>query len=72
MQNTIVVKNLPIRLVLATREVSKILQTHLQVSKEDADTVTKLIVQKTDELMRMEGFGRKDNMVETIAEILQK
>lgn len=72
MQNTIVVKNLPIRLVLATREISNILVKQLEVSQEQADSVTKLIVQKTDELMRMEGFGRKDNLVETIAEILQK
>lgn len=72
MQNTIVVKNLPIRLVLATREISEILVKHLEIDKTQADSVTKLVVQKMNDLMRMEGFGRKDNLVETIAEILQK
>lgn len=71
MQNTIVVKNLPIRLILANREISDILVKNLEIDKTQADSVTKLIIAKTDELMRMDGFGRKDNLVEQIAEILQ-
>ena len=72
MKNTIVVKNLPIRMVLANREVSEILVKNLQIEKTIADSISKLIVTRVDELLRMEGFGRKDNIVEQVAEMLGK
>ena len=72
MKNTIVVKNLPIRMVLANREVSEILVKNLEIEKPIADTISKLIVTRVDELLRMEGFGRKDNIVEQVAEMLGK
>lgn len=72
MRNTIVVKNLPIRMVLANREVSEILVKNLELDKSKADSISKIIVQKVDELLRLEGFGRNENLVDTIAEILNK
>lgn len=72
MRNTIVVKNLPIRMILANREVSEILVKNLELEKPEADSISKIIVQKVDELLRKEGFGRNDNLVDTVAEILGK
>lgn len=70
MRNTIVVKSLPIRMLLAERAVSEILQTQTEVTSEVANTIAKLVVLKMDEILRMEGFGRNDNIVQQVTEIL--
>lgn len=54
MRNTIVVKNLTLRMVLANKEVSDLLVKHGEMSKENANSLSKLICDKINEIVRLE------------------
>lgn len=72
MRNTLIMHNVPVKLLLATKEISKILKNNLELNQDVCDSVSKLITLKMDEIIRMAGFTRKDNLVQTISEILAK
>ncbi len=67
MKNTIVVKNLTLRMVLATKETSDILVTHGEMSKEQANSIAKLICDKVNEIVRLD-----ENPQEQLLKILAK
>lgn len=66
MKNTIVVKNLTLRMVLANKEVSEILQKNLEITKEQANSVAKVIVDKMDFIVRNDE-NPKDMLTELLA-----
>lgn len=66
MKNTIVVKNLTLRMVLATREISDILQKQCELPKENANSIAKIIIEKVNNLVRTEENPR-DVLTELLA-----
>jgi hypothetical protein len=66
MRNTIVVKNITLRMVLANREVSDILVNQAELNRENANSIAKLICQKIDERIRS-SENPKDELVEMLA-----
>lgn len=54
MRNTIIVKNLTLRMVLANKETSDILVNHGEMSKENANSLAKLICDRINEIVRID------------------
>lgn len=67
MKNTIVVKNLTLRIVLANKEISDLLVKHTEMERDNANSIAKILCQKFDEIVRT-----TENPTESLVSLLAR